>query len=92
MSYCYYLATKKDDGEHQSSDEEMSAKRLLVPKELQQKVARGHQRQLAELTIVPDIVGDNDITASGNGTLVLQQVLEITNILMVNTLVLRQGP
>ncbi len=61
----------------------MSAKRLLAPKELQQKVARGHQRQMTELTIVPGIVGDNDITASGNSTLVLQQVLEITNILMI---------
>ncbi len=61
----------------------MSAKQLLVPKELQQKVARSHQRQLTELTIVSGVVGDNDITASGNSTLVLQQVLEITNILMI---------
>jgi len=50
-------------------DEEMTA--LLVFEEIQEKIARGHQRQLAELTIVTHVVHDDDTgenEGSGTGT------------------------
>lgn len=53
--------------------------RLMIEEILQQKVARRHDRDFTELAVITNVVGHNDIAASSNSTLVLQQVLEVTD-------------
>ena len=55
---------------------------LLVSEEMQKKVTRSHQRQLAELTIVTRVVPNNDVAVSSNSALKLQQVLEVSHVIM----------
>ena len=55
---------------------------LLVSEKIQKKITRGHQRQLAELSIVTYVVRNNDIAVSCNSTHILQEILKVTHVVM----------
>ena len=52
---------------------------LLLSKIVKQEIMRRNNRELAELQKVFSIVSDDDITTCIDGTLILHQVLKVTD-------------
>lgn len=55
----------------------------VVLEVVQQEIPCRHQRKSAELHVVPDVVGHNNVATGGKRALVLKKVFKIANVFMV---------
>ena len=62
-------------------------RQLMVRKIAQQEISRCHHGNIAELQIIPRILGNDNVATSSNSTLVLKKIFEIPNILMAQRFV-----